>query len=264
MKNWLPIHDFKADKFRSWLKANGVSLAKPTNDYELVRYRHAGKLGIVYSKPSKGRVTLVGAAIHHYFELCLKNIPIPAIEIEIREPEAGEFTLYTDASNYQKTGAGAWAGILIDPEGHETETSGALRGEISSSTEAEAMAVANALHVFLRERKIPRGATVKVICDNTSVVRFVEKATAQKSKYAGARRAIAHVLDLRHKFSLRLRGEWVRGHQKQNSTDPRAVYNRRCDALCSIHSKKLDRERKAERISANVEDLASEAREAAE
>lgn len=230
---WVAQHDWDGDAFKAWLRQNGAEVIAPTNEYEAVRYRWQGKTSIAYFRPSKRRVTLTGYCGEHYLKLFRAGLPFPTAELPAETPPAaGELILYTDASNYHQTRAGAWAAILVLPGGVEVEASGELRGDVTSSSAAEAMAVANALHRFIAQGHIARGSTVRVICDNAAVVRYVGIGKVKKSKSEGVKDAITYVGKLRDRYGLVMRSEWVRGHQRQDSVDPRAAYNWRCDKLC--------------------------------
>lgn len=243
------IDSFDAEAFKAWLRDQGAVILDPKNEYEACRYRF-GRSGtlLIYRQPSKRRWTLCGHAIEHY-RAYQASEPIPTMEAtEGAKPVRSDFDLYTDASHYHLSRAGAWAAILIaptDPIGEEA--CGPLRGEITSSSAAEMMAVANSLHHFLKNRSLPIGATIRVICDNSTVVAYIGRGGRKvKSKSPDLKKALTHVLDLAKRYRLKLITEWVKGHQRLDSKDPRAGFNRRCDKLASAHAKALDAERKAD------------------
>jgi ribonuclease HI len=240
---WIDSASFKQAAFCAWLADQGAVLMRPTNEYELVRYKLEGQLAIVWDKPSKRRVTLGKTALKHY-QRFLTGKPLHKPE-PVRDNRPA-FVLYTDAGNWQKEGLGTWAGILLrrDPEGAYTEVaemSGAMAREVTSSTAAEAMAVANSVHRVLRDKHLPPRAKVTVVCDNESVVRYIGATAkhkkgvfraAEKSKSEGVRDAFAHLRDLAERFDLMFKARWVKGHQPLSNAGHDANFNRRCDALC--------------------------------
>lgn len=148
--------------------------------------------------------------------------------------------LYTDASYRAATNSGAWAAILTGPNVKHTEISGPLKGEIGSSTSAEARAVANGLHHFIREKMIRPGDAVTIILDNRAVVDRLT-GVSRRSRSPSTTQAITAIWELANKCNLTIKAEWVRGHAPL--TVPHAAHNRRCDKLCGQHSRKLHRER---------------------
>jgi ribonuclease HI len=239
------IRAFDANRYLAWLRDQGAIILPPTNEYEAARYRIGrGKIVLIYSKPSKGTWTLTGDAIEHHRAYAAGQL-LPTIEvIPHDQPVIGDLILYTDASQYHASKAGAWAAILVEPDGSEREISGPLIGDVTSSSAAEMMAVANALHRFLKVKAIRPGATIRVICDNSTVVAYIGRGSPRvKSKSPDLKRALRYILDLAKKYQIRLRTEWVKGHQRLDSKDPRAPFNRRCDKLASAHSKRLNAER---------------------
>lgn len=242
------ISTFDAVAFKAWLRDQGAVILDPKNEYEACRYRFGrSKVNLIYSQPSKRRWTLCGPSIEHH-RAYMAGEPIPTMEaVEGAKLISSDFDLYSDASHYHLSRAGAWAAILLAPADRiGEEACGALRGDVTSSAAAEMMAVANALHHFLKARSIPIGATIRVICDNTTVVSYIGRGGMRiKSKSPDLKLALAHIIDLAKRYRLKLIAEWVRGHQRLDSKDPRAIFNRRCDKLASGHAKALDQERKA-------------------
>jgi hypothetical protein len=54
----------KVDSFKAWLEANGAEILKPTNDFEVIRFRANDQVSIVYK--GKRGYTLTGAAEKAY------------------------------------------------------------------------------------------------------------------------------------------------------------------------------------------------------
>lgn len=63
----LPITttEFKADAFAEWIDAQGWQRAKPTNEWEVIRYRSADGWHIVY-RTKKDGITWTGNSHEHY------------------------------------------------------------------------------------------------------------------------------------------------------------------------------------------------------
>lgn len=225
---------FRLAELRAELEEAKALFLDPTNEWEVIRYRLLGQIGIVY-RNAKGRVKLNSVAGGHYHGL-LEGKPIGG-----SKPVPASFgkplTLYTDASAYVGTGAGAWGAILVDATGQEHEASGPLKGEITSSTAAEARAVANALHHFMRAGLIQ--GDVRIICDNEAVVSKLRTGLA-KTKSEQVREALTHIRKLsRGRFNVF--ADWIKAHQPLAAAtgDPRVAFNRRCDTLAKAHSKAL-------------------------
>lgn len=233
---------FPLDELRKELTEAGAEFLDPSNEWEVLRYRYGGKVGIVY-RNNKGRATPTGAAGQHVAAMLAgRPIHMSAKEAKRLRPAAA-LQLYTDASAYHTTGAASWGAILVDAEGAEHEASGPLKGEVSSSTAAEARAVANALHHFCRLGLIT--GDVRVVSDSQVVVDKL-KAKTLKTKCPQTREALLHIKKLAAAGRITIFADWVKGHQpaKAALTDPRVGFNRRCDALAGAHSKGLHEERR--------------------
>lgn len=241
---WISADDFKQAAFTAWLGEQGAVLARPCGEHELVHYRLDGTLCIVWSRPSKRQVTFGQQSWKHHerFEAgkpLRKPEPAPL-------PQRPGFLLYTDAGNWADRKLGTWAGILFAEASGSVytelaEMSGAMACPVTSSTAAEAMAVANSVHRAIRDKHLPPRACVTVVCDNTAVVRYlgsgkkhkrVKTVVAKKTKSGGVRDALAHLEVLCERYDLIFRARWVKGHQPKSNMGHDAVNNRRCDALC--------------------------------
>jgi len=235
------IDAFKLEEFRAALSGAGAELLELTNEWEVIRYRLEGKVGIVY-RNKKGRITPSGAAGTHHANWKAGRPLTMSKGDKKRERRASALQLFTDASQYQTTGAAAWAAILVDADGVEHEAHGPLKGEIGSSTAAEARAVANALHHFASAGLL--NGDVRVVCDNQAVVDYIRSGKV-KHKREQIHEALQHILKVKTgRFTLF--ADWVKGHQsaKAAALDKRAAYNRRCDALAKAHARTLDAERR--------------------
>ena len=237
---------FRLDDLTAALTEAGAEFLDPTNEWEVLRYRLNGKTGIVY-RNAKGKATPCGGAGTHYHNL-LAGRPVDMAASDAKKigravsEHRRTLTLYTDASNYHQTGAAAWAAILVCLDGSEHEAHGPLKGEVGSSTAAEARAVANALHHFTREGLIT--GDVRVILDNQTVVDRLRSGKV-KSKSAQVREALEHVQKIaRGRFTVF--ADWVKGHQPKAAakSDPRVSFNHRCDTLAKAHSQTLHTERR--------------------
>lgn len=138
--------------------------------------------------------------------------------------------LYTDASIYG--GEGGWATVIIRGDEEPVEYSGKLRGYFGSSTAVEAAAIANGLHQARKAGLVERGDTVTVRSDNMNALHRLTNGNKRKCDPM-IRKAIDHVLKLAADIGVELAAEWVKGHQTLDTPDPHAIYNRRCDELCS-------------------------------
>jgi ribonuclease HI len=241
---------FPLAELRAALEAAGAQFLELTNEWEVLRYRLTGKVGVIY-RNKKGAATPTGAAGAHLGNLRAgRPIAGPSFTDEKRiaratNPTRKVLTLYTDASCYDKTGASSWAAILVEPNGAEHEASGPLKGVVGSSIAAEARAVANALHHFSKAGLIT--ANVRVITDCLAVVDKL-RASSTKSRSPQIAEALEHIAKISAgRFTVL--ADWVKGHQTLEAakSDPRVAYNRRCDALARAHSYALHKQRQAAR-----------------
>jgi ribonuclease HI len=225
-------------KFMQWVRQHGGEVMTLTTEWMVARYRFGGKGAHVVYRNAKERLRWLGEAAAHYEDMLKGCEP----RTEARATIAGrrQVTLYTDASNYHTTKAGAWGAVLVLP-GSEYEASGPLKGDIKSSTAAEAKAVANALHEFARLRLIQPGDVVTIVCDNTAVVDRIHAGT--NSKRREIQSALVYARGLAERCQFKLRGRWVKGHQPATAGGD-AIYNRRCDKLAGAHSALIHAERK--------------------
>lgn len=137
--------------------------------------------------------------------------------------------LYTDAG--LKNGVGTWAFVLVVPGVEPIEASGRFRKDgLACAITAELRTIANALHRLKRSGYVVSGTEVRVITDCKHAV---ERIKGQSFKRTTPRMAEALAAIEAQAVGLVLIPQWVKGHQPENSTDPRAVWNRRCDALAT-------------------------------
>lgn len=231
--------EFDVTRFATWLRKHGGEVMSLTTEWMVMRYRFGAKGAHVVYRNTKDRLKWVGESNTHYEDMLCDRAP----RTEARATVNGrrQVTLYTDASSYHTSKAGAWGAVLVLPDG-EHEASGPLKGDIRSSTAAEARAVANALHEFLRAGRISRGDVVTIVCDNTAVADRFQAGT--NSKRRDIQEALIYARRMAAQFDLALRGRWVKGHQPL-SVGGDATYNRRCDKLAGAHSKLIHAERTA-------------------
>jgi ribonuclease HI len=232
---------FPLAELRAALEAAGAQFLEPLKSNEALRYRHEGKVGVIIFS-QKGQASFSGVAPAHLKSL-LGWVPLPKAAAPCLIPTA--LQLYTDASCFDKTGASSWAAILVDAHGKEHEASGPLKGAVSSCTAAEAMAVANALHYFAKRQMI--GKSVRVVSDSLTLVQFLRSGSV-KSRSSEVSKALQHIAKISAGRFIVL-ADWVKGHQTLEAakSDPRAAYNRRCDALARAHSYALHKQRQAAR-----------------
>jgi len=139
--------------------------------------------------------------------------------------------LYTDASIVK--GRGAWASLVLRGDGDPVEAFGVLRGSFRSSTATEIAAIANGIHAAHRAGLIERGDEVAIWCDNTAAVMWANGACRDKRNGDPfLREARRWIRDFSRRHGFKCRAAHVKGHQRLDSDDPRAIYNIRCDHLC--------------------------------
>lgn len=138
--------------------------------------------------------------------------------------------IYTDASI--KAGRGAWACVVLRGADH-AEGFGPLRGAFQSSTATELCAIANALHHADRLASL-RGETVELWCDNQAAIAHANR-TARVRMHLDEtiKRSRGWIKAFVARERITFRAHFVRGHQRMDSPDPNALYNLRCDELCS-------------------------------
>lgn len=233
--------------FRKFIAKHGAQLMDQTNEWEVIRYRARGaKKGVcVVYRDKRERLNFGGAGKHYRafmegldpFEDTHRDKPL--IKDRVEPGTAGNFDLYTDAG--LKEGNGAW-GAVLRAKGHSHEASGMLRGVITSSTSSEARGVANALHHFMAEKLIPRGACVRVVCDNSHVVNYINN--GKRSKKDDIDIAITTVREIARRNDIVLTASWVKGHQAQANRSFDGEMNHRCDKLASAHVKAMMKKKK--------------------
>lgn len=144
--------------------------------------------------------------------------------------------IYTDASII-KCGKGTWAAVIIRGGDEHVEAAGQLRGRFKSSAAVEGAAMANALWFARKRGLVEAGDTVSIRSDNRAVIdRLVANLQGRgmrDAKDSAIMDASRHVLRTAETLKLELRAAWVRGHQRLDSRDPHAIWNIRCDQLCS-------------------------------
>lgn len=244
-KHWIPESDFERRPFIEWLRQQGAVIQKPTDEFQLVRYRIGAELFIIYAKPSKRRVTFQDRQWEHWQKYLLKqNLTRRELE-KIKPDRPPDFFLYCDASLHIRTHAASWAAILVGGPDGEREAHGPLRGKIKSSNAAEMMAIANGLHEFIRLGKIPPKSLVEVVCDNQPAVNYIHRRKCAPSGKSAAQivEAFEYITTIARRAGIYLDAKWIRGHQDSNSKNPRVIFNRRCDALAAQHSQSLHEER---------------------
>lgn len=239
------LHQGDWQKFRNFLERHGASVMQPMTEWEVVRYRARGKTKQVTCvfRNKKNRLKFPVDAEEHY-KAFLKDVdPFdgePVMEA-VPDRSGGSFVLFTDASHYHHSGAGAWAGILTRDEKDIAAASGALRDNARSSTAAEMRAVANALHRFIVDKALPPRAHVCVVCDNVTIPRRLNDRKASKTKLVQDALAVIWALAQRH--GLTISGQWVKGHQPQGQGGFHGDMNRQCDKMAAAHSKALHAEK---------------------
>lgn len=241
--------EFPLKAYRDWLVQHGCSLLELTDEWMVMRYRIGPRGAHTIYRNKKGLLTFQGDTASHYDRFLAGKPVTEPITDDAEVDFSRGFTLYTDASNFHTTKAGAWAAILIGQGGvHLGAHSGALRGLVSSSTAAEGMAVANALHHFIKLGVLPRGAHVTVVSDNQAVVRRISQPHL-RSRHAQQANVIGKIREIGQLHLLTLTARWVKGHQPWRVKGD-ASYNRACDKMAGAHSRALHEARLAEQVAA--------------
>lgn len=174
----------------------------------------------------------------------------------MQEAAPAAVTIYTDASVSHIVGKGSWGAVIVGG-GPDIEAGGAFRFDLTCSTTGEAQAMANALHAAIAHQRIRRGTPVQLVCDNQAVIQYLEGRVGLKTQSRAGRNSPAMIYAIREvRRIIRDCGavctfHWVRGHQREDSTDPHAPGNRRADRIARENQpdavKKKRERRKAQR-----------------
>lgn len=250
-----PLKEIDVPAFREYLIACSATMHEPTNEWEVLRFRiKGGGTGVLY-RNAKGRATFTGAPLvwawnrfrdglepREMERNAPKADPAPPEPSMERAPDHA-LHLFTDAGHFSPTKTGSWAAILLDKQaGENFEVAGALKGDVTSSTQAEISAVANGLHWFCKIGRIAAGQSVVVHCDNKAVVNklngFNRKSRGKSAQ--AVQLALHHVQTTAERCGVELTAQWVKGHQKIDSQEWRAAWNRKADLLCRKHLKAVN------------------------
>lgn len=139
-------------------------------------------------------------------------------------------TIYTDGSCDMSKKIGAWATIIVDENGNETEITG--KAKDTTSNRMELMAVMQGLFTLSKPSK------VKVVTDSKYVEESVNKGWLERwirdEEYDRPHfelwRMLYNLLNI-HDITI----EWTRGHSGH-------VYNERCDKLATAQMKSFKKE----------------------
>jgi len=140
-------------------------------------------------------------------------------------------TIYTDASI--KVGRGAWACVILREGEPMLEASGPLKGEFRSSTATELCAIANALHHAEKVQAIGGARDVVIWCDNEAAVWRVNGRGKVRGVDPMLLKVGGWIARWAGRNGVRIAARHIKGHQRLDSDDPGAIYNLRCDGLCS-------------------------------
>lgn len=239
--------------FKAWLEGYGATVFEPGTEWEVLRYRRprqsAGIITIYRNK--RDRLNWSAQAVEDF--KAMKRGSVPWKEYPGREYAPGIFDLYTDAGHHSGTKAGSWGAVLFVPNKLDIEHSGALNGDVHSSTSAEARGVANALHYFIKEGHIDAGARVRVLLDNDIVVKRIND--HKSSKRSDIQIALVAIRELVKKTGINLSAQWIKGHLPVSQGGLHARMNRRCDKLAKQHGRKLHEQRQKEKRAGHGEEI---------
>lgn len=188
------------------------------------------------------------------FDVLMATIPaqpeLPPAAADVHSPaeaRAGgiDCTIFADASWHHQSKAAGWGCWMKSTEiGQSLEHGGPIAAALKNSTEAEMVAMANALHVAKIRGYIKPGSTVMLQSDCQAVLSWIRYALpktrdSQKDGVAinvpkrmrdNMRKmaALKFIVDLAHEMGLTFIVRHVKGHQQGEG---RAWVNRNCDQL---------------------------------
>ena len=237
----------KIKPFREYLRTHGAEFQDATNEWELMRYKARGQqkgVHVIWIN-KKGRLNWQPGPVGHFRAWKAGIDPFealaPSTALKIRH-----VNLFVDASFIPVSKSGGWGAVLYAPAIYEVEASGALKGEVKSSTSAEMRGAANALAHFIKLGNIVAGDEVRIICDNETVTRRL--LDGGNSKTPDIQEALVMIRRLADRAGATLTATWVKGHQKGEAAKSlHAQMNTRCDKLAGQASIALHRDRVAGR-----------------
>jgi len=148
-------------------------------------------------------------------------------------------TICTDAGFSRQRALGVWAAYIRTPA-RRIKTSGLLKQAPRESTEAERMAIANALHIVARMVGLElKKHKLIIYCDSKNALAKPRVKVTENSRYHASQKARYDWYMLHIEPHLALFGQtemrWVRGHlaeSKWDDTSQRNWMNRWCDLQC--------------------------------
>lgn len=160
-----------------------------------------------------------------------------------------DVTIFADASLCPKTKAGGWGAWMKRNGGDSFEAGGQLRDLAPTSSHAEACALANAIHIGIRQGHLQKGDRVLLQSDNLAALCAIAAIVpgALISDKGGAAVTVGKRSKLKNEpciqsirrlaidMDLTVVVRHVRGHQQG---DGRNWVNRRCDELAKIYMRK--------------------------
>lgn len=144
-------------------------------------------------------------------------------------------TVMTDASYCPDTGAAGY-GYWIASNRGKHGGGGPLRKLLGSSTTAETLAVANALHIAFKLKLADRNDSVLVQTDCVAVITLFQGGRRPIDRTEQA--AYLHVMRLVDKFHFNLRFKHVKGHNAREGS-ARSVANHMCDSRARHYMKQV-------------------------
>jgi len=135
-------------------------------------------------------------------------------------------SVFADASYHHESRAGGWAGWAKSDRGSHYE-GGPIRTPLASSTEAEFLAVVNAVHMSIKAKITEKHDFILIQSDCQSVEHILFKPNYVMTSII--KRARAHLMALRFEHQLSFSYRHVKGHSYKN--EPRYAINRLCDGI---------------------------------
>lgn len=240
------------------LKAVGASILSTSNPWEVMRFKTKHGAGVVY-RNKQGEFTAnpaALAALQYVASGMTAPIP-PRVKIPRPRPVAQityrpAVSIFADASFCQQTGSAGWGGWMVGGGLRAQTAGGPLRERCLTSHEAEALALANALHVAKARGYLRHGMLVMLQSDcapvlshlrrrlpstvdapMASIVDGISCPQAKKPPSPAIARAMEAIAAMAEALDLRFVVRHVRGHQGGDAStgQGRNFVNRGCDRL---------------------------------
>jgi ribonuclease HI len=245
-------HRAKLKDFADFMAANGAIALEPTNDYELLRVRLSDGVHVAYRRKG-GRENWPErlTKLHEQFKSGVAPIESLAPAPKAAKVRKNYITIIADASLencHGKPGFVGYAAWMIGGGKPGSEViKGVLKQKLVSTTEAELLALANAIVHAEKAGRFERGITVMVQSDSTGAlgclmtglgaVNLPKPDSAAicppaKKIIAGVKKlACATIKEILERHGAEIIVRHVRGHQAADGRDGRGNINAHLDGL---------------------------------